>query len=722
MPILTLQRSYKYIMYATKQPSLRIKQADLKCKTGCGFYGNADWDGYCSKCYRNHMEQVRQKKSRQGHSEQSKTQVPGFSKFEEKKRQQTDKKTKYLKSLPVFRKSSSAKDSGRPEKYYDMRQANPDANKLMTEFISSFGKWGETVRKDFSKCVQSFTTKILSELDAKPIEDLAELAQNCYNLYNDRLKNNAVYQAVTSEVRDELLDFFEKYSMVGLYSFLFCPPSTNDEEKDLTIQDRIRKLSWVNAHHLDCCISETSIEVRDLVYTAINDLLGMDSMKAPPGKAYLRGASVVEVLQHCQGGPVSADEFLPALIFVVLKANPARLKSNILYVTRFCNDSRLMQGEAGYYFTNLCCAVSFIENLTAESLNMPEQEFQAYMSGEVTCVSAWESALVACEGMHQLCEHLALLKGLSERTTVVKESSQKLREDMERLKEEINEKVNSVLERTPLIIKPRKSPLPITKENLLLSTFAPPKVSSDAVQQDEEEAADAPAPPQNYYLQNLSMSQINILDSTKNKLQLNITPCLNVPVKAPAAAPQLTDLLSPSPAHENKSMESLTPDDNSYLGLSKVNYDIDFSDISAENSIAEELTPDKRKSPTPSFTTPDPFSPIGTSCNIMQSPLIPSNAPLSTNAEVQQSTKKEDFVLPFLESMSEATEESLLDKVEEAALIALPSPSIKPFAAEYTGFSKQGSKIPSIPCNTGDFSSLNLQQSSLPSSSKDCSD
>lgn len=85
-------------------------------------------------------------------------------------------------------------------------------------------------------------------------------------------------------------------------------------------------------------------------------------------------------------------------------------------------------------FSLQCCAVSFIENLTAESLNMAQQEFESYMSGEITCVSAWESALVACEGMHQLCEHLSLLKGLSERTDIVRSGTDKLREDMEKLK------------------------------------------------------------------------------------------------------------------------------------------------------------------------------------------------------------------------------------------------------------------------------------------------
>lgn len=54
------------------------------------------------------MDEERQKKSHQNRTDQAKAHMSGFSKFEEKKRQQTDKK-KYLKSLPVFRKTSNAK-------------------------------------------------------------------------------------------------------------------------------------------------------------------------------------------------------------------------------------------------------------------------------------------------------------------------------------------------------------------------------------------------------------------------------------------------------------------------------------------------------------------------------------------------------------------------------------------------------------------------------------
>ena len=61
-----------------------------------------------------------------------------------------------------------------------------------------------------------------------------------------------------------------------------------------------------------------------------------------------------------------ADEFLPALIFAVVRANPPCLHSNIEYIAAFRNPNRLVS-EPGYFFTHLTSAVAFIQQLDSST-------------------------------------------------------------------------------------------------------------------------------------------------------------------------------------------------------------------------------------------------------------------------------------------------------------------------------------------------------------------
>jgi hypothetical protein len=75
---------------------------------------------------------------------------------------------------------------------------------------------------------------------------------------------------------------------------------------------------------------------------------------------------------------INADSFLPALIYIVLKAKPPRLHSNIQFLSNFSQPS----GEQLYYLANLDSAVRFIELLQAEHLGLSTDDFSLYMRGE----------------------------------------------------------------------------------------------------------------------------------------------------------------------------------------------------------------------------------------------------------------------------------------------------------------------------------------------------
>jgi hypothetical protein len=58
-------------------------------------------------------------------------------------------------------------------------------------------------------------------------------------------------------------------------------------------------------------------------------------------------AKIFEAIRESTDGPVSADEFLPALIYIILKSNPTLMHSNLSFIRRFSIEFRTFRGETG---------------------------------------------------------------------------------------------------------------------------------------------------------------------------------------------------------------------------------------------------------------------------------------------------------------------------------------------------------------------------------------
>ncbi|XP_076139041.1 RAB guanine nucleotide exchange factor (GEF) 1, like isoform X1 [Alosa pseudoharengus] len=459
---------------------IHVDQSELLCKKGCGFYGNAAWQGLCSKCWREENQHARQKQiqddwalaarlqkeeeaayasSHQGpqgpQAPPAHTSISSFSKFEDKKSNEKSRKVTTIKK--IFSPSSrtpSKKDSGPPDTPSpSTSRVSAEMDRATQEFIDFLKTLHKPGREIFKQC-RAFTETMAYKRDMSA-EDQSECVQDFYQNLSDKL--HAYYKGSTERV-ELVMDEVEKYMMIRLYEDVFCPETTDDEKKDLAIQKRIRALHWVTIKMLGVPVNEEIPAVSDNVVKAITAIIEVDSKRVPREKlscVTTCSKHIFNAIKITKNEAASADDFLPTLIYIVLKANPPRLHSNIQYITRFCNPSRIMTGEDGYYFTNLCCAVAFIEKLDGQSLNLSQEEFELYMSGQAspqkplspTSASGPVGSATAASHHHT---SLDLLTGLDSRQEQVLDGARRLERDLIDWCDGVEHSVQDVLDKFPL--------------------------------------------------------------------------------------------------------------------------------------------------------------------------------------------------------------------------------------------------------------------------------
>ncbi|KAI7906573.1 uncharacterized protein BX663DRAFT_496977 [Cokeromyces recurvatus] len=243
------------------------------------------------------------------------------------------------------------------------------------EIPFDFNRFLDQMKNKSSKPITRYFKSFLQAFDRRAwtVNEQIKIIQDFLDFIYVKMRECDVWKDMSEQEFGNAKEGMEKLVMNRLYHVTFCPNTTDDKERDEILQQKINIFRWVREKHLD--IPETEYNESFLTF-AESEILKMNNYKSPRDKliCILNCCKVIfGLIKHVEGD-AGADKFLPILIYVVIRANPPKLVSNVQYIYRFRNPEQL-QAEAGYYLTNLMGAISFIETMEAKSLSISEEEF-----------------------------------------------------------------------------------------------------------------------------------------------------------------------------------------------------------------------------------------------------------------------------------------------------------------------------------------------------------
>jgi len=231
------------------------------------------------------------------------------------------------------------------------------------------------------------------------VNDQVKIINDFLNFIAGQMRECDVWKNVPDVDFENAMEGMEKLVMNRLYEFTFTPQlahanpprpiTTDDLERDRVLSQRIALFGWLEEKNLDIPEGEGS---NGFLMFAQQELLKINHYKAPRDKliCILNSCKVIFGLIRHLHNDEGADSFIPILIYVVVKANPEHLLSNVEFINRFRNPIKL-QSEAGYYLSSLMGAVSFIETMDHTSLsNITQEEFENNVEEAIQALPASE--------------------------------------------------------------------------------------------------------------------------------------------------------------------------------------------------------------------------------------------------------------------------------------------------------------------------------------------
>ena len=193
------------------------------------------------------------------------------------------------------------------------------------------------------------------------------------NLVKKRIKEPIINEGLFNDLPNfgEIAEKIEDHILRQIYKDIFPP----EQKEDVLFYQRTKCLNWITPEQLDI----KTIYINQLGF-AINSIKQIDEARSVLDKLDLIASahtSVNNTIKFSSGKDDDSgqDEMTPILQYIILKAHPKRMHSNINYIKCFLGDSNLTDSK-GFLLSQIESAASYINNLNYEILKIPKEEFE----------------------------------------------------------------------------------------------------------------------------------------------------------------------------------------------------------------------------------------------------------------------------------------------------------------------------------------------------------
>ena len=261
----------------------------------------------------------------------------------------------------------------------DTRTGQPSAQvKQSTQFLQLINR---PEAKEIANAVRKFVQKFMQ---APPIASKhGQVVRKFLDITEQQIAIHPLWKGKGGgpESTQEAL---EKLVTSKLFKQIFCP-TEEDEEKDKELSNKTARLNrFLQPKHLD--IRPNFIK-QEFITQAIGELCKINDFKSPRDKmvCIMNCCKVIyKMLNSITSSEnmeaAGADDFLPMLIYVLIRSKVPTLHSNTQYIRRFRHPSKLMT-ETGYYFTHFESTLHFVSNADHTRFSMEKEAWEKYMYG-----------------------------------------------------------------------------------------------------------------------------------------------------------------------------------------------------------------------------------------------------------------------------------------------------------------------------------------------------